>query len=741
LERKPSPTSIVSVALPVALTNLYSYRVPEGAHLVPGSVVAVPLKTRKLNGVVWEKLAEGKQTLPSGKLLLEIETIYDCPILNHDLRRFSEWVARYYLVPLGMVLRMILNVPQAFKPIQSTKQQRLFQINHDPSKNTEPRKRLLQYLKENPFQDSSAKFYSRTELAVASGVSKSVIDKLIESGCLKETLIPIQPAEQQELSDNKPMLLNHHQKLATTLLQDSIANSTFKVFLLDGVTGSGKTEVCFQAIAHTNALGKQVLVLLPEVALTAQFIESFRVRFGIEPYEWHSRTSQKNRARCWRNISSGSASIVVGARSAIFLPFRNLGLIVVDEEHDGTFKQTDRVNYHARDMAIVRGKFSNATVVLASATPSIESLVNVRNNRYQHIILPIRAGGASLPNIEIVDIRGHGLSKKKYISPVIYEALRQAINEGAQGILFLNRRGYCPITICHKCGLRYQCCHCSTWLVEHREPKCLLCHYCGYSTEKPTFCHACKETDSLVSCGPGVERISEELSLLFPEARKLVLSSDMHGGMERLRTELTRISQGEVDIIIGTQLIAKGHNFPKVKIVGVIDADLGLSNGDLRAGERTFQVLQQVTGRAGRVKAISAKGFIQTRSPHHPLIQAIASGDTKSFYKYEINEREASGMPPFQRLASIIVACKIKEDALSYARHLAQKAPAVDNINVLGPIEAPLFLLRDRYRFRLLVKTSRKTTIQTYIQNWLSIAGKPGRAIDVKIDIDPYCFL
>jgi len=738
-EQLRSPV-VVNIALPIGLEGFYSYKVPDGIDAVIGSLVTVSLKKRKVKGVIWD--GDSSVTLdPSDERLREIDLVHDCPPINKALRRFTEWVANYYLAPLGLVLKMVLNSPKSFDPAPPTL--RRFQVKKDLSvKLTSPRRRVLEYLESNSDKSEDDVLYpSRSGFAKAIGVSKSVIDGLISCGILEEILLS-QGSSQQTPMKHDGISLNRDQEAAAKILCDGLLERNFGVFLLEGVTGSGKTEVYLKAIAQALAEGRQALVLLPEVALTAQFIDRCSLQLNVVPHEWHAQVSQKNRTRCWRGVATGEVRLVVGARSAIYLPFDDLGLIIVDEEHDDAFKQTEGVCYHARDMAVLRGKLSNASVILASATPSIETSVNADNKRYRRILLPSRASGNPLPDIEIVNLCHQRLPKGRYISPGVAETLKQTMESGNQGVLFLNRRGYAPMTICHACGFRYQCRHCSIWLVEHREREILLCHYCNYLLPKPKFCHSCKARDSLIACGPGVERIAEEASLLFPEAKQLILSSDNPGNIDQLHGELRKIEKGEVDIIIGTQIVTKGHNFPKLKVAVVVDADLGLSSEDPRAAERTFQTLQQVTGRAGRSKGVSgAKGIIQTRLPEHPLMQAIASGSTQSFYEYEITARRSSGMPPFGRLAALIVSCRNKDTVLSYTKHLAQKAPSSESIEVLGPIEAPIAVLRGCHRFRLLVRSLKTTNIQKYMRDWLGSVEKPDRSINMRIDVDPYHFL
>ncbi len=480
-------------------------------------------------------------------------------------------------------------------------------------------------------------------------------------------------------------------------------------------------------------------MLLPEIALTAAFLERFTRRFGARPAEWHSEVSSKARQRIWRGVAEGSVRVVVGARSALFLPFRELGLIVVDEEHDLAYKQEEGAIYNARDMAVVRAHLAGFPVVLSSATPSLESRVNADAGRYSRIVLSDRYLAAALPTIRSIDLRKDQAPRGRFLSPPLVAAIGEAIAGRHQALLFLNRRGYAPLTLCRACGHRFQCPNCSTWLVEHRFRGVLLCHHCGHSEKRPHACPSCAATESLVPVGPGIERLAEEVGALFPEARTIALSSDLLGGVQRMREELDAVARGDVDIVIGTQLVAKGHNFPLLKLVGVVDADLGLAHGDLRAAERTFQLLSQVTGRAGRAGGAS-QAFLQTYAPEHPVMQAMVSGDREAFYAREIAERRTAGLPPFGRLAALIVSAT-RGDALAFAAAVRRAAPVDPAIMVLGPAEAPLAVIRGRHRFRLLVQSARGVDMQGYLRRWLTAAPKERADLRVQVDIDPQSFL
>ena len=719
---------IVPVMVPMPAPKPYSYAVPEGMHVEPGSIVQVPLGPRQVIGVVWD---EGEENTVEAKKLRPITLAFECPPLKPDHRRFLEWVAHYTLSPPGLVARMALRAPAGFDPEPMVEGLRF--SGEQPDRMTPARARVLAL-------GADGLSWTRSGLANAAGVSASVIDGLLAQGVFETVFLPPQPIVAAPDPDFAPSRLEGAQAEAAAELLEEVRSGRFSVALMDGITGSGKTEVYFEAIAETLRQGKQVLILLPEIALTASFLERFQDRFGAKPAEWHSDLAPKTRERVWRQVSTGDVRVVAGARSALFLPFDNLGLIIVDEEHDPAYKQEDRVFYNARDMAVVRGHIGGFPVVLVSATPSVESQVNGLSGRYRTIHLPVRFGEAALPDLHLVDMRRHAPARGGFLSPVLLRAIGKTVERGEQALLFLNRRGYAPLTLCRVCGHRFQCPQCASWLVEHRFKGQIQCHQCGYAEKTPEACPECGTFDHLVACGPGVERIAEEVERHFPDARTIVLSSDIMGGVRRLRLELEAIAKGEADIVIGTQLVAKGHNFPLMSLVGIVDADLGLANGDPRAAERTFQLLSQVTGRAGR-SGLKSHGLIQTYQPAHPVMQAIVSGDAQAFYEREIAERERAALPPFGRLASIIVSADSRVDAEAHARALRLAAPSGQGISVLGPAEAPLALIRGRHRFRLLVHGKRNADMQSFLTRMLSQAPKERGSVQVQLDIDPQSFL
>jgi primosomal protein N' (replication factor Y) len=717
----------VPVLVPMPAERPYSYAVPDGMHVEPGSIVRVPLGPREVAGIVWD----GATDTIDPKKLRPISEVFDCPPVDEGMRRLVDWISSYTLSPPGMVARMLLRAPEAFDPQPWT--EGLQRTGSEPDRMTAARARVLEL-------SSDGLAWTRSGLAHAAGVSLTVIDGLKAQGVFEPVMIPPRPVVAPPDPGYAAPDLTDDQKAAAAVLRERTAAGKFSVTLVDGVTGSGKTEVYFEAVAAALESGKQVLILLPEIALTQAFLERFHDRFGARPAEWHSDLPPRMREKVWRQVAEGTVRVVAGARSALFLPFNNLGLIVVDEEHDPAYKQEDRVFYHARDMAVVRGHIGSFPVVLASATPSVESQVNALQGRYSRVALPQRFADAAMPDIKSVDMRRAPPARGGFLSPVLVDHVRNTLERSEQSLLFLNRRGYAPLTLCRVCGHRFQCPDCSSWLVEHRFRGQLVCHHCGHNEKRPEACPECGTFDHLVACGPGVERIAEEVVGHFPDARTIVLSSDIMGGVKRLRLELEAIANGDADIVIGTQLVAKGHNFPNMTLVGVVDADLGLANGDPRAAERTFQLLSQVTGRAGRTGKKS-HGLLQTYQPDHPVMRAIVSGDADAFYEKEIAERARSHLPPFGRLAGIILSALTRAEAESHARGLRRAAPVADDIHVLGPAEAPLALIGGRHRFRLLVQGERRSDMQAYIREMLAAGPKIRGSVRVSVDIDPQSFL
>jgi primosomal protein N' (replication factor Y) len=722
-------TRIVDVLVPVALDQTYSYRVPEGLALQPGDVVTVPLGARgETMGVVW-----ADNPAPNPRLhnrMKDVAGKIEVPALKPELRQFVDWVAGYTLASRGMVLRMALRMGEHLGPPRERVGVRL--KGPQPTRMTPARARVIGLLADGLMR-------SKSEAALEAGVSAGVIDGLIDEGTLETVVLPQEPVALAPDPDFRKPDFVLTQLAAADALRTIVGQGGYTVTLLDGVTGSGKTEVYFEGVAENIRKKKQTLILMPEIALTGQSLDRFTERFGVRPAEWHSQLSPRTRARTWRAVAENEVSVVVGARSALFLPYADLGLIIVDEEHDPAYKQEDGAHYHARDMAVVRGRSAKIPVLLASATPSVESEVNARKGRYKRLHLPERFGGALLPRIEAIDMRRDSPPRGRFISPKLAAAVGETLERGEQALLFLNRRGFAPLTLCRACGFRMQCPNCDAWLVDHRFKHRLVCHHCGFNTATPSECPNCHATDSFAAIGPGVERLEQEAAELFPDKRILVLSSDLVESMERLRQELDDVAEGRFDIVIGTQLVAKGHHFPKLNLVGIVDADLGLGNGDPRAGERTFQLLHQVVGRAGREDGIGI-GLLQTHQPEHPVMKALVSGDREAFYKNEIEARERSLYPPFGRLASFVITADDRHAAEAYGRALVSAAPKDEAVRVLGPAEAPVAVVRGRHRFRVLVKAPRAFDLSNYLRDWIAAAPKPRGGVKFDVDVDPQSF-
>jgi primosomal protein N' (replication factor Y) len=717
----------ISVLLPLPLSGPYDYRIADNSTLTPGEFIRVPLGRREAIGIVW---GPGTGEVPDSKLRPIIGRL-QAPCVPESVLKFIEWVARYTVHPLGAVLKMVMSVPAALEP---PKPIIAYAVNEtDVSIRLTPsRRRVLEAVQSLPPLPAR-------DLAREAGVGVSVVKGLAEMGALKT--VEIQPAITVDLPDGaRPgPALSPAQSAAAEDLIAKTAAPDFSVTLLNGVPGSGKTEVYFEAVAEALKHGKQALVLLPEIALSAQWLERFRDRFGGAPAEWHSELTPATRRQTWRAIAEGKSRVVVGARSALFLPFPELGIIVIDEEHDGAFKQDDGVTYNARDMAVVRAQLTNIPVVLASATPSLETVVNVQRGRYGEHLLTDRHGNASLPDMKLIDMRAEKLPSTRWLSDPLIQAVEAAHQRGEQSLLFLNRRGYAPLTLCRTCGHRWQCPRCTAWLVEHRQGERLQCHHCDFSVKRPSQCPECEAEDTMAACGPGVERLAEEVKAAFPEIRFALASSDTLQG-PRAAAELVRqIEERELDLIIGTQVIAKGYHFPMLTTVGVIDADLGLAGGDLRAAERTYQLLYQVAGRAGREDR-PGQVLLQTYNPDHPVMQALVSGSRRQFLDTEISAREGTGMPPFGRLVALIVSGRDVQAVERVALNLRRSAPHGDGVTVLGPAPAAFALLRGRHRRRLLLKARRDTNVQKLVYQWLERVHVPQK-VRVQVDVDPYSFL
>ena len=720
---------LVGVLTTEPLGRVLDYRAPEGG-CGDGDFVEVPLGPRRVLGVVWGPGAGGwdpAKVRPVGRVL-------EARPMRAELRSFLARAAEYTLTPLPAMLRLATRTPGLGDPATTKRVYRL--AGAVPNQLTEARHRVVEALRSFGGAPVTLK-----ELVEAAGCGASVVKGLVKLGVVAEEDAP-RDTPYPRLEAGKGVRLAGDQVTAGDALVASVALGGYSATLLKGVTGSGKTEVYLEAVAECLRAGRQALVLLPEIALTAEFLTRVEARFGARPAEWHSGVTMTERRRLWRMVSEGEAGLVVGARSALFLPFQDLGLVVVDEEHDTSYKQEDGVLYNARDMAVLRAAIVGCPVVLASATPSLESWANVEAGKYRRLDLGSRFGAAELPEMRAIDMRAEKLPGDRWISPTLAAKVDAVVARGEQALLFLNRRGFAPVTLCRACGHQVGCDQCDARMVEHRFQKRLVCHQCGATKPVPVACPSCGVEGRMAAVGPGVERLAEEVAARFPEARVAVLSSDLFGSARALKEKIAEISAGGADIIIGTQIVAKGHNFPLLTLVGVIDADLGLQGSDLRAAERTFQLMRQVAGRAGRTAERKGEAWLQTHQPEHPVIRAILGGDEEAFWAAEAAERRASGVPPYGRMAGIILSSTDLAQVFDFGAELARRDGPLKRIGaeVWGPAPAPIARVRGRHRVRLLVKAEKGAPLQAALAEWLAGVKVP-RDLRLAVDIDPQSFL
>ena len=719
---------LVGVLTAQPLDRVLDYKAPEGGcHL--GAFVEVPLGPRKVLGVVW---GAGKGDYDRAKIR-SVMRVLDVAPMRDEMHAFLTRAAEYTLTPLSAMLRLATRAPGLGDAQAMRKVYRLG--DQTPDRMTDAREKVLGVLR-----DYGGLSFTLGEVAEMAGVSTSVVKGLVKLGAVSEEEAPRDTPYPALDPDYGGKELSADQAAGADALRAALRSGSYSTTLLKGVTGSGKTEVYLEAVAECLRMGRQALVLLPEIALSGEFINRVEARFGMKPAEWHSGVTMTERRRCWRMVGQGDAQMVVGARSALFLPYRDLGLIVVDEEHDTSYKQEDGVLYNARDMAVLRAAINGAQVVLASATPSLESWANADAGKYARLALTSRFGAAVMPKMAAIDMRAEDMPGGSWVSPTLRTAIQDRLEKGEQSLIFLNRRGYAPITLCRACGHQIGCDHCDARMVEHRFLKRLMCHQCGETKPMPTVCPNCEAEDRLSAVGPGVERMGEEVTALFPKARVAVLSSDLYGSARAMKAHIEDIAQGGTDIIIGTQLVAKGHNFPLLTLVGVIDADLGLQGSDLRAAERTFQLMRQVAGRAGRAET-PGEALLQTYQPEHAVIRAILAGDEESFWKAEAEERKAAGVPPYGRMAGIILSSPNVQDVFDLGAQMARMDGPLRQIGaqVYGPAPAPIARVRGRHRVRLLVKAEKTAPLQQALTTWVAQFRLPHN-LRMAIDIDPQSF-
>ncbi len=723
-----APGEPVAVVTAEGLDRALDYRAPEGG-VAAGDFVLAPLGPRRVLGVVWGPGTGGFDPAR----LRAIEARLDLPPLRPGLMAFLARAADYTLTPLPAMLRLATRAPGLGAP--PGERAILRATGLAPDRMTDARARVLAVLAEH-----GGMGFAPADLARLAGVGAGVIAGLEAQGALLREAAP-RDAPYPALDPEAPSRpLSPAQAEAAARLRAAVAAGGYSTALLKGVTGSGKTEVYLEAVAECLARGRQALVLLPEIALSVEFLDRVEARFGARPAEWHSGVTDVGRRRAWRAVAEGGARLVVGARSALFLPFAALGLVVVDEEHDGSYKQEDGALYHARDMAVLRASIEGATTVLASATPALETWANAEAGRYARLDLPERFGAATLPRMAAIDLRIDPPEPGRWISPPLAAAVAERLGTGEQSLLFLNRRGYAPLTICRACGHQVGCDACDARMVEHRFRQRLVCHQCGATKPIPVVCPACGVEGRMTALGPGVERLAEEAAELWPEARVAILSSDLAESAGALKARIELIAQGGADVVIGTQLVSKGHNFPHLTLVGVIDADLGLQGGDLRAAEKTFQLIRQVAGRAGRAER-PGLALIQTHQPEHPCLQAILAGDDEAFWRAEAAARARAGAPPYGRMAGVIVSGAKEEATWEAARALGRAAGVLRaaGAELYGPAPAPIARIRGRHRVRLLVRAPKTASLQPALRAWLAAAPPPA-SVRVAVDIDPQSF-
>jgi primosomal protein N' (replication factor Y) len=719
---------LVGVLTAQPIDRMLDYKAPEGGcHL--GAFVEVPLGPRKVLGVVW---GPGKGDWDYAKTRSVIRALDVAPMAD-EMRQFLQKAGDYTLTPMSAMLRLATRAPGLGDAPSMRKVYRLGSV--EPTRMTDARTKVLDVLHEY-----GGLAFTLKEVADTAGVTSSVVKGLVKLGAVSEEDSPRDLPYPRLDPDYGSKELTEDQLVGAKVLREAVASGKYGTTLLKGVTGSGKTEVYLEAVAECLRKGRQALVLLPEIALTAEFLTRVEARFGMKPAEWHSGVTMTERRRCWRMVGQGEAQLIVGARSALFLPYRDLGLIVVDEEHDTSYKQEDGVLYNARDMTVLRASLNAAQVVLASATPSLESWANVEAGKYARVTLASRYGVAVMPKMSAIDMRIEDLPGSRWISPTLQKMVESRMKKGEQSLLFLNRRGYAPVTICRACGHQIGCDDCDATMVEHRFLKRLMCHQCGETKPMPSVCPSCEAVDKLAPVGPGVERMAEEAQALFPDARVATLSSDLYGSARALKEHIESIARGEADVIVGTQLVAKGHNFPKLTLVGVIDADLGLQGSDLRAAERTFQLMRQVAGRAGRAD-IPGEAVLQTFQPEHPVIGAILGGDEEAFWAAEAGERRAAGVPPYGRMAGIVLSSPNVQEVFDLGTQMARNDGPLRKIGaqVYGPAPAPIARIRGRHRVRLLVKAEKSAPLQQALAAWAAQFKLRGD-LRMAIDIDPQSF-
>ena len=725
--------TVVKVLISNIPNGGYDYRLIAPADI--GTFVSVRVMNRPCVGVVW---GIGDSNLPDEKIR-DVSVVHDAKLNITDLqwiKRMADWT----LIPAGMVLRLIINIPDAFLP---PRMEALYSFNFDSdTRMTQNRLAVMDAFSSNDNDPMTV-----SDIQNIAHVSASVVRTMIKNGTLISAGEQVKTKQYEPLiyQDSGDIVLNNEQQNAADVIGRAIDNGGFSVHLLDGITGSGKTQVYFDAAWRAYKKGKAVLLMMPEIALTAQFMSRFESRFGAPPVVWHSNLTAARRRDIWHGVLSGKIKMVVGTRSALFLPWGDLGLIVIDEEHDTSYKQEDMGNYHARDMAILRAKIAGFPVVLASATPAAETIENVNVGKYTRLKLTSRFGGAQMPTITTIDLRenrptpytANDAEQTGFLSAPMCDAISETLATGQQVMLFINRRGFAPIVQCKKCGWTATCPDCSVGMTYHKRVGKLLCHMCGRTAPLTKACPECGTDVSMR--GVGLEKIQEEVNARFPNARTALVSSDIITSRQALERLVHKMENGEIDIVIGTQILAKGHHFPNLTLVGVVDADMGLFGTDFRAAEHTFQQLFQVAGRAGR-GSTPGRVLMQTYQPDHPVLTAICSGARDEFMAGDMAGRRAAKMPPYGQLIAIIVEGEREATLMKYCNDLAAAAPTLNGAKIMGPIAAQIYQIRNWYRMRFLVAGGATAALQPAVAHWLGKVKQPAN-IRVKIDVNPINFM
>ncbi len=718
--------NFANIYLPLKLQKAYTYGFYDNQNIQIGDIVLVSLGNKNMYGIVSEIV--DTIDFDASKLKFIIEKVQDIPSLSENLLLFLQKLSNYYVCNFGNVLKLAINVAG----FDFNKVEHLVGLNPLFNKKITINKGRANIIEALANKDYLEKKY----LANIAGVSIGVINTLIKENFLELKTQSLYSNFQQNLYYQPLELSCDQQKISQDILnfyQDK--KFAFCVSLLQGVPGAGKTEVYFEVLTQVLKQNKQVLIMLPEIALSTQIMQRFEERFNVKPYVWHSGITKQVKKDAWVNAGTGNLKVIIGARSSLFLPFKNLGLIIVDEEHDSSYKQEEGVIYNARDMAVMRAKLHNIPIMLASATPSLESLHNAQKNKYQLFKLQGRFNKHQMPQFKVVDMREEALAKGHYVSKVFEKQIQENLNAKEQSLIFINKRGYCNTSLCKSCGEKVLCVNCDIPLVEHRQKNSLLCHYCGYSIAITKVCSSCE--GEVISFGFGIEKIFEEVQDKFKDAKIALLSSDTLTTHNKAVEMLEDINNNKYDILIGTQIISKGYHFPNLTFVGILDGDY-MYNLDLKSSEKSWQLLYQVSGRSGRGEK-AGKVAIQTYNPNSSLIESLVSQNYENFIQNELNNRQNLNFPPFGKLAGVIVSSKNKVDLENYCKYLQQISPHSSNqYSILGPIDAPIAFLRGFYRKRFLVKTNINVNIQKLLKHWIDNNNLYN--IKLQIDVDPINF-